>query len=192
LRKHRPLEVRSGRFREGAFGVPVRAGDVSGESSLFLWADSEDYLIWAREAFGWPVRLARFDYRGPLWDGELRTGVTGSAGLEDPWGYASLLDVEISKRTETGTPAGCWVTPRRLLHHDDGLYESRELLAVRPVVRDPGTTYGARGQLAFAFRAPHPLADLDELEADVQIADGFEFLVGAETSVLPPPRNAGS
>ena len=67
VRAGRELEVRNGRFREGAFGVPVRAGDLDGETSLFLWTDSEDYLIWGREAFGWPVRLAMW---GTSWAGD--------------------------------------------------------------------------------------------------------------------------
>jgi len=188
VRAGRELEVRSGRFREGAFGVPVRAGDLAGETSLFLWTDSEDYLIWGREAFGWPVRLARISYEGPLWERELQIGATGNARLEDPWGEVALLEVEVTDAAESGTPRGCWVTPRRLLHHDGGVHETRELLAVRPVVRRTGDTFAARGRLAFAFRAPHPLSALGEVDAVVEAADGFELLVGAETRVVPRPR----
>lgn len=187
-RENRELEVRSGRFREGAIGLPVRAGGFEGETSLFLWTDSEDYLLWGREAFGWPLRLAEFEFSGDLWNGEPRVGVAGSSRLSDAWGSAALLDVEITERVQTGTPSGCWFTPRRLLHHDRALRESRELLAVRPVVQRPGTTYAGSGRVEFDFREPHPLAALRGLDAHVDLADDFELLVGADVSVIPVPE----
>jgi hypothetical protein len=121
----------------------------------------------------------------------LRLGSTGSARLDDHWGRIALREVEVTDAADAGTPRGCWITPRRLLHHDGGVHEKRELLAVRPVVRRAGDTFGARGRLSFTFRAPHPLSALGDVDVDVEVADGFELLVGAETSVVPAsPKEA--
>ena len=185
-RDGRELEARSGRFREGAIGVPVRAGDAEGETSAFLWTDSEDYLLWGREAFGWPVRLAEFDFSGDLWQSKPGVGATGSCRLRDAWGSAVLLDLRILEAAPAGTPSGSWFTPRRLLHHDGGTHESRELLVVRPEVLRPGSTYVGSGCVEFNFRAPHPLSVLGELEANVEIADDFELVVGSDISIIQP------
>ena len=77
----RPMAARSGHIREGAvaFASSVDGGELEGEVSLFLWTDSEEYLIWGREAFGWPIRLAEFEFDGSLWGADT---VKGNRRLE--------------------------------------------------------------------------------------------------------------
>jgi hypothetical protein len=179
-----PLAPREGRFLEGAVGFPARGGGAEGESSLFLWTESDTYLMWAREAFGWPVGLAEIALGGSLWTGAALEGASGNAHLRDRWGSAALLDVRVTARAQEGTPSGSWLTPRRVLHRAGLDGETRELLVVRPVVREPGERYTATGRVRFDFREPHPLHLLGELEAQVEVADGFEIVVGADVEVL--------
>jgi hypothetical protein len=185
-RADRPLDTVTGRFREGVVAVPVAACGVQGETSLFMWTDSEEYLIWGREAFGWPIRMAAFDYGGDLWLDVPHVGSTGFSRAETPWGTAALEDVTLSEPVSTGTPSGHWLTPRRILQHGPQLSESRELLDVQPVVSDAGVTFAGTGRVELRFRPPHPLAGLATAEAEVHVADAFEVIVGARTSVIRP------
>jgi len=179
-----PLAPSEGRFLEGAVGFPARGGGTEGESSLFLWTDSETYLMWAREAFGWPVALATIELTGDLWsDGEL-AGATGGGFLRDGWGTAEVGDVRVTAPAATGTPSGSWLTPRRVLHRAGMDGDTRELLVVRPVVRDAGRRWSATGRVSFDFREPHPLHLLRELDAQVEVADGFELVVGEDVELL--------
>jgi hypothetical protein len=185
----RPIAARTGRIREGAVAFAAEAGGSDGEVSLFLWTDSEEYLIWGREAFGWPIRLADFTFSGPLWESAITSGAKGSSRLSDRWGTAALLDVEVGDEVSVGTPSGSWLTPRRVYQWGD-ISETRELIAVRPVVRGAGSTYTATGHTVFEFTAPHPLHGLGEVEAEIHVADGFELLVGSDTTVIPAPLRA--
>jgi Acetoacetate decarboxylase (ADC) len=189
-RAGRALEPTEGRFREAAIGLPARAGEVAGEVSVFLWTDSEDYLIWGREAFGWPVRLAELDFTGDVWDDDPGTGATGTSEVRDAWGSARVSNLTIGDAVATGPPKGCWLTPRRLLPDAGASGESRELLAVRPVVHEQGATYAGEGDVEFDFEPPHPLAAVAGLHAEVELAVGFEILVGSDTSVIPAPQDA--
>ena len=182
-RPGRYLELREGEFREGVIGIPARGPGVEGEISAFLWTDSEDYLIWGREAFGWPVRLAEIGLDGDLWSAAPGIGRTGSARVTDRWGTAALVGVELTDPASSGTPGGVWLTPRRLLlHGQDGPRDERQLLAVRPEVRKPGSAYAARGRVTFDFSQPHPLAGLGAHEAQVEFVDDFELVVGRNVS----------
>jgi hypothetical protein len=178
------LAPKEGTFLEGAVGFPARARGIEGESSLFLWTDSDTYLMWAREAFGWPVALADIELDGGLWTTVDLDGETGQARLTDRCGSAALLDVRVVGQADAGTPSGSWLTPRRALHRAGLGGESRELLVVRPVVRKSGDRYRASGRVRFDFEDPHPLSMIGELEADVEVADGIELVVGEDVEVL--------
>ena len=184
----RPLAATRGRIREGAVAFAAAGGveRVEGEVSVFLWTDSEDYLIWGREAFGWPIRLADFQFTGSLWDGEVAEGDSGSSRLRTGWGTAELLDVTVGKIISVGTPSGCWLTPRRVYEWSNGSAR-RELLAVWPEVRTAGSAHIATGRALFTFRDPHPLHGLAEVETEIHVAEGFELLVGSNTTVINLP-----
>jgi hypothetical protein len=182
------VSPRSGRFQEGVVAFTARGAGLDGEVSVFLWTDSETYMLWGREVFGWPVRLAELDLSGPLWTSSTLDGAVGECRLADQWGTAALRDVRVTGPAPTGTPSGRWLTPRRVIHGAGRQGETRELLVVRPVVNKPGVRYAATGKVSFSFAAPHPLHLLNEMDAEVEVADGFELLIGADTDVVSPSR----
>lgn len=187
-RDDRPLDIAAGHFREGVVGVPASARGGDGEVSLFMWTDSEEYLIWGREAYGWPIRLGGFRYSGDLWsaaEAAVGSGSSGECHVETGWGSAALVDVTLSDRIATGTPSGHWFTPRKVLRHAPELGEWRELLDVQPITNDPGATFAGSGRVEFSFATPHPLAGLAVFEAEIQFAAGFEVVVGRNTSTIP-------
>ena len=51
----------------------------------------------------------------------------------------------------------------------------------------PASSYTATGRALFNFRSPHPLNGLNEVAADIQVADGFDLLVGSDTTIVPQP-----
>lgn len=190
-----PLAPHAGRFREAAFGVPAAVEGVRGETSTFLWTDSLTYLMWGREAFGWPLRHGQFEFEGTLWDTSFAAleKASGTALLTEEWGSARLSDVQIHEAlaSQHGGTVN-WLTPRRVLERAGKETERRELLVVRPVVERPGTRYGGRGALEFDFSPPHPLAPLRELAVEIDVADGFQLLVGEDVDVITSPATARS
>lgn len=183
-----PLIPRIGRFKEGVVAFAARGGGLEGEVSLFLWSDSETYLMWGREVFGWPVRPAEVDLNGSLWTNSDLDDATGDCRLRDHSGEAAVRDVKITGRASAGTPSGHWLTPRRVLHGAGKDGETRELLVVHPVVNKPGEQFAASGTVGFDFPEPHPLHLLDEIDADVEVADGFELSIGAKVDVVSSSR----
>src|SRR6266508_1124642 len=90
-----PLSPAEGRFREGAIGFPARARDVDGEASLYLWTDSDTYLMWSREAFGWPVARGEIELSGSIWTSSDLVGASGGGRLEDAWGTAAIVGATV-------------------------------------------------------------------------------------------------
>jgi hypothetical protein len=178
------LAPRAGRFREAVVGFPARFGERAGEVSLFMWTDSDTYLMWAREAFGWPLLRGEIQLEGSAWTSDELEGSTGRAAVETDWGTARLVDATVGQQASNGSPAAWWLTPRRLLRRGGLDGELRELLAVRPAVRKQGTRYSGVGRVAFAFREPHPLAGLGEADAELDVADGFELVVAETVELL--------
>jgi hypothetical protein len=174
------LAPTEGNFREAVVGFPARFGELVGEVSLFMWTDSDTYLMWAREAFGWPLLRGDITLEGGMWSRDDLQGASGRAVVDTDWGSAELLEATVSDPTGSGSPAAWWLTPRRLVQRGGLDGERRELLAVRPGVRKAGERYSGSGRVAFDFREPHPLAALGGASAELELADGFELLV-AET-----------
>jgi hypothetical protein len=172
------LAPRNGQFREAVVGFPARFKERSGEVSLFMWTDSDTYLMWAREAFGWPLLRGEITLDGDLWTSRELEGTRGRARLDTGWGSAELFDAQVGERNDTGLTAAWWLTPRRLLRRGGLDGEARELLAVRPTVRDPGVRYSGTGRIALDFAEPHPLAPLADADAELDVVDGFELVVG--------------
>jgi len=168
-----------GTFHEAAVGLPTRSGEVSGETSAFLWADSTTYTMWAREAFGFPVIPGRIQLSGQLWTEQNSfERVTGGGSVEDEWGSASLDATIAGQVTEPGVSAGNWMSPRRLLHRAGLEPDTHEILLVRPTIRRPGNRYEGSGRVSFRFEPPHPLAGLAGAAADIDLVTGFELIVG--------------
>jgi hypothetical protein len=179
------LAPTEGRFRETAVGFPARAGTGDGDMSVFMWADSDTYIMWAREAFGWPLLRGAFQLEGEIWSrpSDL-VGASGTSVLTDDWGTATIAQATLTAETPSGSLAARWVTPRRILHRGGLAGDTRELQVVRPEVRSTGTRYGGTGSAEFSFRAPHPLALLDRHEAEIDLVDSFELLVGGDVEVI--------
>src|SRR4029450_1369654 len=148
-------------------GFPARARGTDGETSLFLWTESDTYLMWAREAFGWPVARGRIELSGSIWTASALVGTSGAAKLEDAWGSAAIARAEVHEQTGQGSPAALWFTPRRVLPRAGLDSDLRELLVVRPTVRAAGDRYAGAANVVFNFDESHPLGGLGEAEAEL-------------------------
>ncbi len=179
---------RDGRFREAVVAFPARFDELDGEVSVFLWTDSDAYMTWGREAFGWPVTLAQVALSGPLWSSVELLGLSGECRVEPGSGVAAVTEISVTGVSSSSPPSGHWLTPRRLLHAAGNEGETRELLVVRPAVKAPGKRYSATGRVRFDFPSPHLLHALAAADAEVEVADGFELLVGADVEVLGSVR----
>jgi Acetoacetate decarboxylase (ADC) len=177
------LAPAEGPFRECAVGFPARARGMDGEASLFLWTESDTYLMWAREAFGWPVARGRIELSGSIWTSSALAGTSGVARLEDAWGSAAIARAEVQERAGQGSPAALWFTPRRVLRRAGLDGDLRELLVVRPTVRAAGARYVGAASVVFDFDASHPLGGLGEAEAELELVDGFELVVGDNVEI---------
>ena len=173
-----------GSFREAAVGFPARAGSLEGDMSVFMWADSDTYLMWAREAFGWPLLRGEFEFAGDVWTGLELTGTSGRARVTDEWGTAAIVDAQVEAPAEPVSLAAQWVTPRRILRRAGLDGETRELQVVRPEVRRQGAQFSGVATVSFGFRDPHPLSLLDRVEATLHVVDGFELLVGGDVELV--------
>jgi hypothetical protein len=176
---------RGGVFREGTVAFPCRQGNVSGEISAFLWSESEIYMLWAREVFGFPVRLAEIDLTGDIWESPTIIGSTGGARLTDALGTASIREVTVRRELQvTGNTGPLWFVPRRILQHAGPAREERQLLLVRPTVRQSGRRYEGTGRVQFQFTEEHPLDSLSGYDADIEVIDEIELVVGDDVEVL--------
>ena len=174
-----------GRFREGVVAFAAKAGPYEGETSLYIWTDSEPYLLWGREVFGWPLLSADIHLEGPLWTNEsVATGAEGRSVMHRGEITLALEEVEVLEAKEVGLQAATWITPRRILRRAGLDPEVREVLLVRPDVRVPGQTFRARGRAQMQFPSAHPLHQIDPGDAEFEVVDGLEIIVGASTEVL--------
>jgi hypothetical protein len=57
-------------------------------------------------------------------------------------------------------------------------------LLVQPTIRTPGSRYVGSGRVSFRFTAPHPLAVLADAAAAIDLARGFELIVGADVASI--------
>jgi hypothetical protein len=146
------LTPRMGRCSEGVVAFTARGDRLEGEVSVFLWTDSETYLVRDREGFGWPLRLAELELSGPLSTRTTFDGVTGECRTAVQWGEASLCDVRVTGHGPTGTPSGHWLTPRRALHGAGLEGETRGLQVVRPGVKRPG--FATRSLAVYVSASP--------------------------------------
>ena len=152
---------------------------------MFMWTDSDTYLMWAREAFGWPLLKGEVSLEGSVWTTTDMLGSSGGATVQTEHGTASLLEGVVRERSETPLTAPCWLTPRRhLTGPPTAIPETRDLLAVWPTIRQPGSRFSGAGQVALEFTDGHPLSSLSEREAELDILDGFELVVAENIKVL--------
>lgn len=174
------IAPRTGRFREAVFGVPARFGEIDGEVSVYMWADSTDYTAWGREVFGWPVLPGSIQLDGGFWSGDSAIGATATAVMKSGSGSVSLVDVAVKSEASRGTPAGTWLTPRRRVQRSGLSSDERSVLIVRPEVRRPGRCFSGTCRVIIDLAEPHPFASLGAFNAELEAADGFEIVVGGD------------
>lgn len=179
------LTLDRGRFREAAIGVPAQAGDVRGETSVCMWSDSPAYQMWGREAYGWPILPADFEFEGAIWDPGPATGAVGRAVMDDGFGTAALENVRLQGPREAPAGSPSWLTPRRLLRHGAQARDEREVVVVRPTIRSRGSAYEGTADVRIAFGSDHPLGDMEFTAAELDVVDGIELLVAEHPAVIP-------
>jgi hypothetical protein len=145
-----------------------------------MWTDSETYLTWGRELFGWPLQLADLQLDGPLWRGD---GDTGTATVRTP-------DVTVSA-TVHGAAAGSpppatpavWLTPKRVLDLSSDGRSRIDVTAVAPTVIEPGVRTAVRASVSLTTDERHPLHRLRIVPSHGELHRGFAILVGADVSI---------
>lgn len=172
-----------GRFREAVFAFPARAGDVSGEVSLFMWTDDDTYLMWGREVFGWPLLRAELSMESASWssaDAEPRelARVVAAEGAA-----AVFFDHPLEQPPPSRRPAA-WLTPRRVVRRGGLDADVREILVVRPRVISSGQRRWASGHVTMDFAAGHPLDGVQPSDVLVEIETHFEIEVGSDLDVI--------
>jgi hypothetical protein len=177
------LAPHSGRVREAVVAVPALAGASQGDATLFMWCDSDAYLLWGREVFGWPLARGELRLAGSLWADELSEGVRGECELSTDCGRVAVLGVQVGRALEGGIPVAGWIAPRRRLEIATG-EEIRDVTITWPRVVDPGVRFAAVGEGRIEFRPPHPLAGIVVDRPDIHVADRFVLMVGESVNVL--------
>ena len=173
-----------GRFREAVVALGAASGDVRGESSLFMWTDSDPYRAWGREVFGFPLLPGTFQLSGDLWSGTLGPGVSGAAIANVDAGELRLERVRVGPPIEPPHSKGPWLTPR-LIYRRGGLEPAdRELLVVRPTIRQSGRWFAATGDIEIVLESPHPLGSLRVAATTGDVVDGIELVVPGQVTIL--------
>jgi hypothetical protein len=176
---------RKGRVREAVVAFPARAGDIEGDATLFMWADSEPYVAWGREVFAWPVVWGNIELSGSVWRSGPLAGATGSATARVSAGSAAVADVVVAHEIERPAASGWWMAPRRTLHRAGLDGETNDIVVVRPRIHEPGIAYAATARISFNFERSHPLHGLGTLTPDlVDLVDGFDIVVGEDVEVI--------
>lgn len=171
--------VPSGRFREAVVALPVRVGSATGETSVFMWTDSYQYLTWGRELFGWPLRIARVGTE------DLFDSSGGQGFVEAPEGRVHVEWQPSHDPPQVGsrgvTP---WITPR-LLHPSDPAKRPRiEVTAVIPEIVVRGTCQPVYAAARLNLGRAHPLHGLEFVATQSHIHEDFELQVGHHVEVL--------
>jgi hypothetical protein len=172
----------TGRFREAVVALPARCAQVTGEVSTFMWTESETYLTWGRELFGWPLGLSDIDLTGPLWDG---SGDQGQAVMGSGAGRAALT---VLGRAATTSPSPLappvWLTPKRVLDLASDGQERVEITAVVPEIVRPGVRIAVEAQGELTFTEGHPLHGISMRPVHAEVHHDFELVVGSNVSVV--------
>jgi hypothetical protein len=172
-----------GSFREAVVAVPARAHDVTGEISTYMWTDSQAYLTWGREVFGWPLQAGAFELDGPLWSG---AGVTGSALARSPNGTIAVSISAAASPAPSPAEAGpvTWLTPRRLLYPAGPYRETVQITAIVPQVITAGSRLAVDATAKLSFGAGHILSSVAVQPVRSEIHRDFELLVGSTAEVI--------
>ena len=122
--------ARSGRFREAVVAYRGAFGHVGGDVSAVMLTDSFPYLAWGRDAFGWPLEPAAFEFDGPLWT------QANPQGQMSAFATANDLTIRLEGAVSAKSPLDeapqvTWLTPRTV-PDPSTLVEDPQLLIVYP------------------------------------------------------------
>ena len=171
----------SGRFREAVVGLPATHESTVGEISAHMWSDSDTYMHWGRDVFGWPILRAPVQLDGQIWTGDLQPNSIGTASLELPDGSRAAISVDGVEEELPPPTVAAWITPRLIA---SPIEERRELLVVRPTFLSTGHRVRVTGTVELAFREPHPLAALQPTNTRIEMSTGITIRVGDEVELL--------
>ncbi|MGH3274633.1 MAG: acetoacetate decarboxylase family protein [Streptosporangiaceae bacterium] len=174
----------AGQFLEAVIAFKGRIAQADGEYSAYMWTDSDRYLAWGRENFGWPLVRGDIELSGTLWqDGGTETGSTCRLSIP---GLTATLEVTGDRADDVSPgPGPNWLTPRRILFPGDGGPERRDLLVIRPEVVRPGRFTHRDGHVrldASPGTWPASLAPLGGVQ--IHALEGFRICVGHDVSTV--------
>jgi hypothetical protein len=161
--------------------LPATYESTVGEISAHMWSDSDTYMHWGRDVFGWPILRAPVELSGPIWADDINESSTGAASLELEDGSRAAISVSGVGDDLPPPTASAWITPRLIA---SPVEERRELLVVRPTFLDTGHRFAVAGSVELAFREPHPLAALEPVNVRIEMSTGIKLRVGDHVELL--------
>jgi hypothetical protein len=172
-----------GEFREAVVAFPAQVGGVQGEISAFMWTDSDTYLAWGREAFGWPLQRGSFEMTGGAWSGIADVGTahatsaSGSISIE-------LTGSAPGRDVSAVVGSGTWITPRLIIPSDPSAPGRIEINAVTPRILMAGVKRPVQATVRLSPRNDHPLHGLAPQIIRAELHTGFEIVVGESVHLL--------
>jgi len=171
----------------------VASGVIPSEISVFMWTDSDVYLAWGREAFGWPLVRGTFRLSGALWGAvperqatpESQMQLGAAASVEVAGGSLGLTNVALASAAGPGVAPAEWIVPRRLLLWSPHRHDYREILVVSPRILAPGDRFEGSAELIVELSESSPLHGvIHSQKCEVVAASGFKLLVGADIRAM--------
>jgi hypothetical protein len=122
-------------FREAVLAVPAAYGDDVGEYAVHLYSDDPDYVFWAREAIGWPVKMGTISISQPWPTRQLERGSQVQAILQRNGRRLITVTLEFTEplpRDLYPRTMGPQYTVKTIPSAEQGLFAIRQVVAVRP------------------------------------------------------------
>ena len=145
-----------------------------------MWSDSDTYMHWGRDVFGWPVIRAPVELEGEI--GPARSGRPRRA---PPPSSSPTEAVRHLGRPRRGRPPAA--DARGVDHAASHLLAARKSAASFSLCARPSQYRPPRevtGDLDLSFREPHPLADLQPTNIRIELSAGIELRVGDVVELL--------
>jgi len=124
-----------GRFHEAVLAVPVAYKGEIGDYSVHLYSEDLDYICWARETVGWPVKDGAISISHP-WPGQpLEAGTTVQAILERHGRRLITVTLTLTEPLPQElypTKPGPTYTVKVIPSAEEGKFALRQLVVVRP------------------------------------------------------------
>jgi len=173
-----------GQFLEAVIAFKGRIAGLDGEFSAYMWTDSDAYLCWGRENFGWPLARAEFELTGEIWGDGPGSASSCKVTRQD---FSWTIEVDAAPADEVVPgPGPNWLTPRRLLFPGGSEPERRDLLVVRPEMLRGGRLTRRTGKLTLDAPGGSWVSTLMPLgSVEVQVLEDFQICVGDDVRIVP-------